>query len=594
VGGEPNQIVKPDAELRLALAFADVYQVGMSHHGLRILYEIANRLEGVAAERVFAPFPDMERELRAAGRRLATLETSTPLSACQVLGFSLGYELAASSVLTILDLGGVPLTRFERENSAAPLVIAGGAACLNPEPLSDFIDVFVIGEGEEALPELLAIVRRHLPLAGERRRAILREIAGRVEGAYVPEFYQTAAGPGGETVVTGGLAADIPFPIRRRVAANFDSQPQSVRPVVPIHETVHERAVLEIMRGCPNGCRFCQAGYAGRPLRERSPETLVAAARDCLAATGYDEVGLLSLSSSNYSRFDSLVETLDRELAPRGVSLSLPSLRVDHALSGIPARFASVRKSGLTVAPEAGSDRLRAVINKEVKNSDLLIAAAEAFRRNWRQIKLYFMIGLPTETDEDVLAIADLALAAARQRQSAKGRGGKPAIQVSVSNFVPKPFTPFQWLGAAGIEAWEAKQRLLAERMNRRLVAWRGHDAALSRLEAVFARGDRRLGAVILAAWRAGARLDAWSEHFRPGVWLDAFAARHLDPAALAAREFDPAGALPWDHIDCGTRKDFLLRELGRARSATPTAACSPGVCAGCGVPGCGFAAAAV
>ncbi len=593
VGGEHNQIAKPRARLRLALAFADVYSVGMSHHGLRILYDVVNARPDFAAERVFAPFPDMEDALRASGMKLATLETATPLSDCQAVGFSLAYELAATSVLTMLDLGGIPLTRFARENTAAPIVIAGGAAALNPEPVSDFFDVVVIGEAEEALPELLDIIADALPITPANRDGILRRIAREVEGAYAPALYRTETQPDGGVTVAGPLSPEAPFPVRRRVAADFDAAPQVRRPVVPIHETVHERAVLEIMRGCPNGCRFCQAGYVTRPLRERSPDSLFAAARDCLAATGYDEVGLLSLSTSNYSRFDELVEKLDAECAPRGVSLSLPSLRVDHALSGIPARFASVRKSGLTVAPEAGSDRLRAVINKDVTNADLLAAAEEAFRRHWRQIKLYFMVGLPTETDEDALAILQLSEAAARLRGGGggkgKGGGGRPAIHLSVSNFVPKAFTAFQWRGAAHPDVWAARQRLLGERVNRRLVAYHGHDVSTSLLEAAVSRGDRRLGAVILEAWKRGARLDAWSEHFRPGVWNEAFAACGLDPTALATRDIDPGAALPWDHIDLGVRKDFLRREWEKALSAEKTPACGKGNCAGCGVEGCGF-----
>ena len=593
VGGEPNQIVKPEAALRLALAFADVYAVGMSHHGLRILYDIANRMDGVAAERAFAPFPDMEEALRSRGRRLATLETSTPLDECQVIGFSLSYELAATAVLSILDLGGVPLTRFERENTAAPLVIAGGAACLNPEPYSDFIDIFIIGEAEDALPELLETVKTNLPLSAGGRRKLIRDIAARVKGAYAPELYNTKTLADGGVVIAGPKEPDAPFPVGRRVVTDFDAAPQVRRPVVPIHETVHERAVLEIMRGCPNGCRFCQAGYATRPVRERDPEKLFSAVMDCLAATGYDEVGLLSLSTSNYSRFDELLSRLDAELAPKGVGLSLPSLRVDHALSGIPARLASVRKSGLTVAPEAGSDRLRAVINKDVKNSDLLAAAEEAFRRNWRQMKLYFMIGLPTETDEDVAAIAELSEEAARKRggggKGGKGAGGKAAIHLSVSNFVPKAHTAFQWFGADHPDRWSEKQRLLAARVNRRLVAYHGHDVSTSLLEAALARGDRRLGRVILSAWRLGARLDAWTEHFRPAAWNEAFRENGLDPVALATRAIEPGSPLPWDHIDNGMDPRFLLREWERALTGNKTDACAPGQCAGCGIAGCGF-----
>lgn len=591
VGGEPNQIVKPDAGFRLALAFADAYSVGMSHHGLRILYDIANRMEGVAAERVFAPFPDMEAALRAAGRPLSTLETGVPLRDCDMIGFSLGYELAATSVLTMLDLGGLPLTRFAREGTALPLVIAGGAATFNPEPVSDFFDLFVIGEAEEALPEILVLAARSKPLTPEKRVRLLRDIALTVQGAYVPSLYATRVLPDGTEVVAapsgGGSAA--PYPVRRRAVADFDAAPAPVEPVVPIHETVHERAVLEIMRGCPNGCRFCQAGYVGRPVRERSPETLSRAARACIAATGYDEIGLLSLSSSNYSRFDELVGLLDAEFAPRGVGLSLPSIRVDHALSGIPKRFSSVRKSGLTVAPEAGTERLRAVINKDVRDADLLAAAEEAFKRNWRRIKLYFMIGLPTETDEDVTAIAGLAHKAAGMRRGGGARG-KPPLHLSVSNFVPKPFTAFQWTGAAHPDVWTARQRLLAQRIDRRLAVCNTHDVSASLLEAAVSRGDRRLGRVILSAWRLGARLDAWSEHFRPAAWDRAFRENGLDPAALATRDISVDAALPWGHIDCGVDPAFLRRERERAFSGAPTPACSPGRCAGCGVAGCGLA----
>ncbi len=596
VGGEPNQLRKDQAALRLALAFADVYSVGMSHHGLRLLYEIVNALPGLAAERVFAPFPDMEEALRGQGLRLTTLETATPLCACQVVGFSLSYELAATSVLTILDLGGIPLTRLAREKVASPLVIAGGAATMNPEPVSDFIDVFLLGEAEESLPEFLEVVRE-FPVAENGsgytppvRRELLRAVAGRVRGAYVPALYETASLPDGTVYVAGGLDAAAPFPVERRVVADLDRAPQVLRPIVPIHETVHERVVLEVMRGCPNGCRFCQAGYSTRPLRERSPEKLREAALAGLAATGYDEVGLLSLSTSNHSRFDELVESMDRELAPRGVSLSLPSLRVDHALSGIPARVKSVRKSGLTVAPEAGTDRLRAVINKDVTNDDLLAAAEEAFRLNWRQIKLYFMVGLPTETDADALAIAKLAQAVAFKRpRNAKGSGGRPAVHLSVSNFVPKPFTAFQWCGAAGPDLWASRQKLVGENVNRRMVAYHGHEVGTSLLEAVLARGDRRLGAVILTAWRKGARLDAWSEHFRPGVWNEAFREQGLDPVGLAGREFPLASRLPWEHVEAGVSRAFLAREYERALAGGRTAACGPGSCAGCGVPGCGW-----
>ncbi|MDR3210473.1 MAG: TIGR03960 family B12-binding radical SAM protein [Planctomycetota bacterium] len=583
-GGEVNQIVKPQADLRIALAFADVYSVGMSHHGLRVLYDIANRLEGVAAERVFAPFPDYEALLRQEGRPLTTLETATPLSRCHLVGFSLGYELAATSVLTILDLGGIPLTRRERENGQYPLVLAGGAAVLNPEPLADFIDAFFLGEAEEALPEILALTREFLPLTAGRRRDLLRELATRVAGVYIPAFYHFAPGPGGYLFPAGtGENHFAPFPVHKRLVQHFDLAPLPVRPLVPLHECIHERLVLEIMRGCPNGCRFCQAGYTGRPRRERSPDTLLAAARAGIAATGYDEISLLSLSTSNYTRFAPLLACLDQEFTPAGVGLSLPSLRVDHALSGIPAKLAGMRKSGLTVAPEAGSDRLRAVINKPVTNAHLLAAAEEAFRRDWKRLKLYFMVGLPTETEADAQAIAELALAVAAKRR----RGGKAAVQLSVANFVPKAFTAFQWLGAAGPAVWEERQRLVSRGLNPRQVSSSTHPLATSLLEAVIARGDRRLGAVILAAWKKGARLDSWTEYFRPAVWTEAFGEAGLDPQELASHNFTPGEPLPWDHIDCGVSQKFLAQEAARAWVGTPTPACGSAPCPGCGVAGC-------
>ncbi|MDR1611182.1 MAG: TIGR03960 family B12-binding radical SAM protein [Planctomycetota bacterium] len=588
VGGEVNRIVKPDARFRLALSFPDAYGVGMSHHGLRVLYEIANTVEGVAAERVFAPFPDYESELRRAGLPLCTLETSTPLHDCQMVGFSLSYELAAAGMLTILSLGGVPLTRFEREDAASPIVIAGGAAAMNPEPYSDFVDCFVIGEAEESLPGILEMAKSFAPVSAESRRRLLAALAREVRGVYVPALYGTEVGDDGSVTVVPDASGSAPYPVERRLVGDFAALPSSVRPVVPIHETAHERAVLEIMRGCPNGCRFCQAGYTTRPQRERTPQALLEAARACVAATGYDEIGLLSLSTSNYSRFDELIETLDREFAPRGVSLSLPSLRVNDALAGIPSRVSSVRRSGLTMAPEAGSDRLRAVINKDVANEDLLSAAGEAFRLNWRRIKLYFMIGLPTETEDDVLAIAELAHAAARMRP--RNARGKQAVHVSVSNFVPKAHTAFQWCGAAGTAAWSERQRLLAGAMNRGLVKYASHDVNVSLLEAAIARGDRRLGAVILSAWKRGARLDAWSEHFRPDLWNAAFEENGLNPEAIATRDIPFGRTLPWSHIDGGVRTDFLARELEASRRAVRTPACGPGSCAGCGVPGCAFA----
>ena len=585
VGGEVNSIVKDRSVRRLALGFPDTYAIGMSNHGCRILYEIVNALPDWACERVYAPLPDMEALLREKGLPLATLETRTGLRDCDVVSFSLQYELCTGAFLTMLDLGGVPLTRFEREGDC-PLVIAGGHAVFNPEPFSDFFDLFVIGEGEEALPEILRIVGE---LRGRVGRAeLVRTIALQVSGVYAPALYATRE-EGGFTVVAPSVQeeADAPYPVRRRVLENFAAFAPPRCPVVPVVETVHERIVLEIMRGCPNGCRFCQAGMICRPLRERPVAGLVENARENFRRTGYDEIGLLSLSTSDYGHFDQLLAELDAEFAPLGVNISLPSLRVDHTLTGIPKRLHSVRKSGLTIAPEAGTDRLRAVINKDVTNDNLLASVEEAFRQGWRNVKLYFMIGLPTETDEDVAAIVELSNAAGRLRPRGKARGA--AVTASVSNYIPKPFTPFQWEEMDSPEEFARKQDIIARGVCRKNVDFKGHDPRVSFLEGVFARADRRLGAAILHAWRAGARLEAWSDHFRPELWEEAFRAAGIDARryACASRALD--AVLPWEHIDSGLRREFFLREREKSRQQVPTPQCSAESCAGCGVAGCAF-----
>ncbi len=561
---------------RVALAFPDAYAVGMSHHGLRILYELLNDLDGVVAERCFAPLPDMEARLRAEGIPLHTLESFTPLSACDLVGFSLQYELAAANLLTMLDLGGIPLLARDR-TAAHPLILAGGSGGFNPEPLSDFLDLVLVGEGEEALPELVAAWRaadaRALP-----REALLRRLVAACPGWYAPALYDEQDG------VRTPRVDEAPATVRRRLVADLDAAPHPVRPVVPTAETAHERVTVEIMRGCPNGCRFCQAGMIHRPRRVRSVETVCRLAHEGLANTGYDEIGLLSLSTGDHPDFGALVTALDDAFAPQRVSLSLPSLRVDAALRGIPSRVRSVRKGGFTSAPEAGAERLRAVINKAVSDADLLAGAEAAFQAGWRTVKLYFMIGLPTETDEDVDAIAALANRVAALR---RGKKGGRAVTLSVSNFVPKPWTPFQWHGMDAPDVLRQKQQRIADAVDSRRIAFHGHDVETSILEGALARGDRRLGAVVLAAWRAGARLCAWTEHFRPDLWRAAFADAGRDPAAEACRARTPGGPLPWGHLDGGVAEAFLLREREKALAAERTAPCAPGRCPGCGVPQC-------
>ncbi len=580
-GGEINSIVKPEPEvdLRLALAFPDTYSVGMSHHGIRVLYDIVNRVPGVACERVFAPLPDMEAALREANVKLSTLETHTPLHECDMVGFSVQYELAATSILTILDLGGIPLLADEREESD-PLVIAGGNV-FNPEPLADFIDLFVIGDGEETLPAILqklhAAKSRQSP-----RLELLNQLAGEIPGIYVPALYRTQTNPDGFTIVEKP-ANNAPFPIARAMT-DFARAPIPVKPVIPTFQTVHERVTLEIMRGCPHGCRFCQAGFAGRPVRTRNTETLVNAAMQTYGNTGYDEIGLLSLSTSDYPDFDQLVKELDEHFAPMGVSLSLPSLRVDHALRTIPKRFKSIRKSGFTIAPEAGTDRLRAVLNKNISNTDLLAAAEAAYAQGWQTIKLYFMLGLPTETDEDVEAIAELANRIARLRRK---RGRKNAVTLSVSNFVPKAHTPMQWEPMERPEELARKQQILARGINRSRVQMKPHDVRTSMLEGVLARGDRNLGRIILSAWLAGARLDSWDEHFQYEAWTRAFAEHDIDPLKYACTRRHPEPPHPWSHINLGVSPAFLQREHNRALAEERTPSCSADHCAGCGVEAC-------
>jgi radical SAM family uncharacterized protein len=583
IGGEVNAAVKADADCRVALCFPDTYSVGMSHVGLKILYEILNAREGVAAERCFVPWPDMERELRARDLPLYGLESFTPLADFDAIGFSLQYELAASNVLTVLDLAGLPVRSAERGEDA-PLVIAGGPCAYNPEPLADFVDLFLIGEAEESLPELVAKIRAARGRAS--RRELLLECARSLPGAYAPSLYEVSYESDGRVAAVTPAADGVPELVERRIVADLDAAPAPVRPVVPFVETVHDRLAVEIMRGCAHGCRFCQAGGTYRPLRTRSVEKILEAVEKGLAATGYDEVGLLSLSSSDYPHLPELVRKLHARHGKAGVSVSLPSLRVNEELARVPELVSAVRKGAITVAPEAGTERLRRVINKCITDEQLFAGLAAAFEAGWNRVKLYFISGLPTETDEDLAAAAGIiGRAAAAARKNAR-RGGK--INASVSNFVPKPGTPFQWEPMCSAEDFARRHRVLRSALrSRRGVKLKFHDVGPSMLEGVMARGDRRLGAVIERAWRAGARLDAWSEHFREDLWQEALAAEKLDPDFYTSRPRGLDEVLPWDHISQGTSRDFLAAERGRALAGeeTPDCPAEPGAenCTGCG-----------
>jgi radical SAM family uncharacterized protein/radical SAM-linked protein len=580
MGGEMGSIRKDFADLRIALAFPDVYEVGMSHLGLRILYHILNAVDGIAAERVYAPWPDREDQMRETGERLATLETATPLADCDLIGFTLQYELSYTNILNMLLLADIPLLASQRGDSF-PLVIAGGPCAYNPEPLAPFFDAVLLGDGEEAILEIAEAVRL-AKRAGECRPELLERLA-LIEGVYIPSFFEPSYNADG-TIARIAARTDGKTTVRRRFLSSLDTAAFPTDTVVPFMKTVHDRVAVEIARGCTRGCRFCQAGYVYRPLRERSPETILQVADEALRATGYDEISLLSLSTGDYSCVTPLLTELMSRYAQDRVAVSLPSLRVGTLTEGLIDEIKKVRKTGFTLAPEAGSERMRRVINKGITEADLLETAFNVYRAGWRSIKLYFMIGLPGETTDDVQQIAVLA----RQVKDQAKRSGSPGeVNVSVSNFVPKAHTPFQWERQISTAEILESQYLLHTELKQRKLRLKWHDAPLSFMEGVFARGDRRLAPVIARAVELGCRFDGWSEHFSLERWMQAFSDCAIQPEwYLRRRELDEV--LPWDHIDCGVSRDFLLKERELALSEAATEDCRFGTCGACGV--CDFA----
>lgn len=580
-GGEYNQIIKnkDEVSVRLAFCFPDTYEIGMSNLGMKILYSVMNSVDGVWCERVFAPWFDMEDEMRRAGLPLYALESGDPVSEFDVLAFSVGYEMAYTNVLNMLDLAGIPLRCSDRPG-LTPLVIGGGTGFCNPGPMSAFIDVMIIGEGEEVNCELLELFKK-AKAAGWSKTQFLREAAN-IGGIYVPSLYTEEYGQDGTICAIEALDG-APETVTKRIIEDFENCPFPVSPVVPSTEVVHDRVSVEVFRGCIRGCRFCQAGYCYRPVRARSVQTLVQQGTEALKNTGYQEISMLSLSTSDYRGLADLCDGLLDYCEGRSISLSLPSLRADNFSMDIMQRVQKVRKSGLTFAPEAGSQRLRDAINKNVREEDLLESCRIAFEGGWNGVKLYFMLGLPTETDEDIVGIADLAVKVLhtwKQNAANKSRGVR--ITVSTSCFVPKPHSPFQWEKQVTREEYMRRVKLLRETMTARAITYNWHDPETSFIEAVLSRGDRRIGEVIYEVWRTGGRMDSWSEGFSLQRWLDAFDACGADPAFFANRERARDELLPWDTISMGVDRRHLWHEREQCYASRLSPDCRV-QCTGCG-----------
>ena len=581
VGGEYNQIVKDkkDVDVRVAFCFPDTYEIGMSNIGMRILYGLMNEMPGVWCERVFAPWGDMEAEMRKHAIPLYALESHDPVKAFDLIAFTIGYEMSYTNILNMLELSCVPLLAREREG-LENIVFAGGVCAVNPEPLADFIDFFSLGEGEEITKEIIDCYRQAKKDGCTKQEFLLR--VSKIDGVYVPSFYEYSYKPDG-TLAAITPKNGAPARVRKRIMQDMDKSYFPTKTIVPSTEIVHDRTNLEIFRGCIRGCRFCQAGFCYRPVRAKSVDTLCRQAIESLEDSGNSEMTLASLSTSDYRKLPELADKLLDYCEPRKINLSLPSLRADNFSRDLMLRVQKVRKSGLTFAPEAGSQRLRDAINKNVTEREILETCATAFSGGWNSVKLYFMLGLPTETDEDVAAIAELVNKIVYcWRQNATNKKRRLSINLATAFFVPKPFTPFQWEKQTSPEEYLRRVHLLQSCLTARGVDYRYHESDLSRLEAVLARGDRRLSKVLLRAHELGCKLDGWDEYFRYDLWMQAFSDCGVDPEFYTTRGFAEDEILPWQTIDIGVSRDFFLRERALAYQSVTTPDCRT-KCAGCG-----------
>ena len=585
IGGEFGQIVKNKDEIkaRFAFCFPDTYEIGMSNLDMRLLYGALNQAPDVWCERCFAPWPDMAEQMKKYDIPLYALESRDPIRDFDIVGVTMQYELCFSNVLYMLDLAGIPLRASERGEDC-PILIGGGPATYNAEPVAEFFDVFSIGEGEEALPEFTRLYIEMKENGTYNKKDFLFAVATKLKGFYVPSLYDVTYNEDGTIRAYTPVHPDVPKRVTKRIIEDFDKSYFPDKVVMPFIETVHDRIMLEVFRGCIRGCRFCQACMVYRPVREKTSTTLNAQAQCLHKHTGYDEISLTALSISNYTELPDLTDLLLKWTDEKRVSLSLPSQRVDAFTKELMERVTSVRQSGITFAPEAGTQRLRDAINKNVDEEDLLRACGVAFSFGKDNVKLYFMSGLPTETDEDIIGIAELTKKVVDKYYAnpERKKGKHPQVTISVSCFIPKPFTPFQWDKQDSMEELQRKQALLREHITDRHIRYTWHNAKVSHVEAVLAKGNRKMSEALLAAHRAGRMFDAWDEYFDYDAWLAAFAEGGIDPKFFAEREIPEDEVLPWDVLDCGVDRKFLLRERKKAYESTTTPCCKD-ACAGCG-----------